>query len=130
MDPSPKILYWGFNSDEKDKFEQFLQGLSAPQTMVIEHDQGHLLVHEILFSDKRGDEPLDPDEKILLFFNVPAQVIHKIMNEVKKVGLFQPIFAMVTRENIAWKFSDLVDHLRKEHEFVQKKMKEKKRGKH
>jgi hypothetical protein len=130
MDPSPKILFWGFSADEKGKFDKFLQGLSAPQTMVIEPDQGLLLVHEILFSDKRGDEPLDPDEKILLFFNVPAQVIHKIMNEVKKTNLPQPIFAMVTRENIAWKFSDLVDHLRKEHEFVQKKMKEKKRGKH
>ena len=50
------------------------------------------------------------------------------MNEAKKKELPLPIFAMVTRENISWKFSDLVDHLKKEHEFVQKKLKEKKEG--
>ncbi|MGD0822344.1 MAG: DUF3783 domain-containing protein [Desulfomonilia bacterium] len=129
MDTSPKILFWGFNSDEKDRFNKFLQGLAAPQTVVIDPDQGHLLVHEILFSDKREEEPLDSDEKIMFFFNVPAEVIHKIMNEAKKKELPLPIFAMVTRENISWKFSDLVDHLKKEHEFVQKKLKEKKRRK-
>ncbi len=130
MDTSPKILFWGFSNDEKDKFNLFLEGLSAPETRVIDPEQGHLLVHEILFSDKKGEDPLDPEEKILLFFNVPAQSIHKVMNEVKKSDLLKPIFAMVTRENIAWKFSDLVEHLRKEHEFMQKKINEKKRGKH
>ena len=126
MDTSPKILFWGFNSNERDRYDNFIHGLAALQTALIEPDQGHLLVHEILFSDKRGEESLDSDEKIMLFFNVPGEVIQKIMNEAKKNELPLPIFAMVTRENISWKFSDLVDHLKKEHEFIQKKLKEKK----
>ncbi len=130
MDASPKVLYWGFTGEEMDKFNQLLEGLSAPPAVVINPDQGHLLVHEILFSERKGEESLEPDEKVLLFFNVPAQVIHKVMNEVKKAELVRPIFAMVTRENITWRFSELVEHLRKEHEFIQKKMNQKKRGKH
>jgi len=130
MDTSPKILFWGLSGQEKDEYNLFLEGISAPGTEVIEPNQGHLLVHEILFSDKKGEEPLDPQEKILLFFNVPAQSIHKVMNEIKRTDLVRPIFAMVTRENITWKFSELVEHLRKEHAFMQKKIKDGKRGKH
>ena len=34
MDASPKVLYWGFTGEEMDKFNQLLEGLSAPPAVV------------------------------------------------------------------------------------------------
>jgi len=130
MDTSPRILMWGFSSEEKDRFDTFLKEICASPTVQIEPDQGPLPVHEILFSDKRAEEMFISDQKVLLFFNVPAEVIHGIMAGAKKKDLPRPIYAMVTKENIEWSFSDLVEHLTKEHEFMQKKLKERREGKH
>ncbi len=124
MDTSPRIYYWGFTPDELLLFDAFLQEFSAPQGLVIEPEHGHLTVHEILFSEKKAGEKLVPDEKVLLFFNVPAEFIQKIMKGAKTRDVSQPIYAMVTRENVAWKFSELVDHLKKEHAFMQKRLRE------
>lgn len=126
MDTSPRIFYWGLTPDERQRFDAFLQELSAPQGLVIEPGHAGLTVHEILFSEKKAGEELVPAEKVLLFFNVPAEFIQKIMKGAKTRDVPQPIYAMVTRENIAWKFSDLVEHLNKEHAFVQKRLKEQK----
>jgi hypothetical protein len=125
MDTSPRILQWGFSAEENEKLDAFLQELSAPPLVTIDPDQGHLAVHEILFSDKRSMGRFISDQKVVLFYNVPPEVIHRIMSESKKRDLPKPIYAMVTRENITWNFSDLVAHLKKEHEFVQKRLKEK-----
>lgn len=124
MDTSPRIYYWGFTPEELLLFDAFLQEFSPPQCFVIEPGHAHLTVHEILFSDRKTGEELVPDEKVLLFFNVPAEFIQKVMRSAKTRDVPQPIYAMVTRENIAWRFSDLVDHLKKEHAFVQKRLKE------
>jgi hypothetical protein len=123
MDTSPRIYYWGFTPEELLLFDEFLQEFSPPQSLVIEPRHGHLTLHEILFSEKEDGEELVPDEKVLLFFNVPAEFIQKVMKGAKTREVPQPIYAMVTRENVAWKFSDLVDHLKKEHEFVQRRLK-------
>ena len=130
MDTSSKILLWGFSDDEKVRLDSFFKEISVQQGIVIEENQGHLTVNDILFSDKRAEDEFIADQKMLLFFNMPAEIIKKIMTETKKKGLPQPIYAMVTPENINWKFSDLVDHLRKEHEFIQNKLKERKDEKH
>jgi len=121
MDTSPRIYYWGFTPEELLLFDAFLQEFSPPQSLVIEPEHGHLTVHEILFSEKKAGEELVPDEKVMLFFNVPAELIQQIMKGAKTRDVPRPIYAMVTKENIAWKFSDLVDHLKKEHEFMQRR---------
>jgi hypothetical protein len=130
MNASSSILLWGFNHDEKERFDAFLLEISVPACVVIEENQGYLTVNDILFSSKRAEEKINADQRVVLFFNIPAEVIKKVMTETKKRSLPQPIYAMVTPENINWKFNDLVDHLKKEHEFIQKKLREKKEGKH
>ena len=130
MDTSPKILLWGFSDDEKTRFDLFLQGLITLGSIAIEPDQGDLLVHDILFSDKRTQDSFPSDHKVVLFFNVPGEIIQKIMREAKKKDLSQPIYAMVTQENIDWRFRDLVDHLAKEHKYIQNRVKERKEGRH
>lgn len=130
MDTTPRILYWGFTAEEKDRFDSFIHGIQTTRTLQIEPDQGNLPVHEVLFTDKRDQEPLVRDQKVLLFFNIPAEMIHRVMREAKGKDLPQPIYAMVTKENISWRFCDLVDHLVKEHEFVQRRLKERGEGTH
>jgi hypothetical protein len=130
MDTNPKILLWGFSNDEKVMLDSLFQEIAAPQGIMIEENQGHLTVNDVLFSDKRTEDKFISDQKVLLFFNMPAELIKKIMTETKKRVLPQPIFAMVTPENINWEFSDLVDHLKKEHEFIQRRFRERKEGKH
>jgi len=126
MDTSPRILLWGYREDEKEKLDSFLQEISSHPIVLIRENQGYLTVHEILFTDESSEETFQADQHIVLFFNVPAESIKKIMTEAKKKDLPKPIYAMVTRENINWNFNDLVDHLKKEHEFMQKRFKEKK----
>jgi hypothetical protein len=126
MDTSPRILLWGYSNNEKERLDSFLQEISGPPSVIIEENQGYLTVHEILFSEEPSGEVFPSDQHIVLFFNVPAESIKKIMTEAKKKDLPKPIYAMVTRENINWVFNDLVDHLIKEHEFMQKRFREKK----
>ena len=126
MDTSPRILLWGYSDSEKERVDSFLQELSGPPTVTIPEIRGYLTVHEILFTDESAGKVFPADQHVVLFFNVPAELIKKIMTEAKKKDLPKPIYAMVTRENINWNFNDLIDHLKKEHEFMQKKFKEKK----
>jgi hypothetical protein len=126
MDTSSRILLWGYSDEEKEKLDSFLQEISGPPSVEIPENRGYLTVQEILFTDESSGEAFQADGHIVLFFNVPAESIRKIMTETKKKDLPKPIYAMVTRENINWNFNDLVDHLKKEHEFMQKKFREKK----
>jgi hypothetical protein len=126
MDTSSRILLWGYSNSEKERMDAFLQELSGPLAVIILENQGYLTVHEILFTEESAGEVFPADQHVVLFFNVPGESIKRIMTEAKKRDLPKPIYAMVTRENINWNFNDLVDHLKKEHEFMQKKFKERK----
>mgnify|MGYP001013737593 FL=1 len=128
MDTSPRVYLWGFTPAEKEHFDAFLEEMGAPCATGIDPVHANLTVHEILFSEKTEADPVEPDTKVVLFFNVPAETIHKVMRGAKNRDLPQTIYAMVTRENIAWRFTDLVDHLKREHEFVQRRMRERTRG--
>ena len=127
MDSSPRILLWNYSYEEMLAVDLLLQTVSAPLLQAIERDQGNLPVHEILFTDKRSDKPFSCDEKVMLFFNVPAKTIHDVMDVMKEGSLPRPIYAAVTRESIEWTFSDLVDHLVKERDFIRKRMEEEKK---
>ncbi|HOJ14184.1 MAG TPA: DUF3783 domain-containing protein [Deltaproteobacteria bacterium] len=124
MDMTPRVYVWGFTDDERSRFSTFVSEMGVSRCEAIEPDQGNLMVHEILFSDKTGPEPLQVDAKVVLFFNCQAETIHAIMKNAKTRDLPQPIYAMVTRENVDWRFGDLVEHLKKEHEFVLRRMRQ------
>ncbi|HHO76955.1 MAG TPA: DUF3783 domain-containing protein [Deltaproteobacteria bacterium] len=124
MDLGPCVLLWNYSVEEILKIDQFFQEIGAPQACVIEIDQGHLLVHEILFTDKRSREEFACDEKIMLFYNTPADMVHTIMSKTKNTDLPRPIYAMITEQSIEWKFSYLAGHLIKERDFFMKKKKQ------
>jgi len=123
MDQGPRILLWNYTVEEMLQIDRFFQEIGAPSACVIEKDQGHLLVHEILFTDKRAEEGFSCDEKIMLFYNTPAEIIHTVMSRSKNMELPRPIYAMVTEQSIQWKFSYLADHLIKERDFMNSRKK-------
>jgi hypothetical protein len=127
MDASPKILLWNYSYEEMLQMDHLFQEVGAPEAKAIEKEQGELPVHEILFTDAKADEEFSCDEKIVLFFNVPAPMIHTLMRETKNLDMPRPIFAVVTPQSIEWKFSELVEHLVKERDFIQKRKSEEKK---
>ncbi len=129
MDLSPRVLLWNYSMEEMLRIDHFFQEISAPPACVIEKDQGYLPVHEILFMQNKAEEEFICDEKIMLFFNVPAETIQAVMHEAKSRDLPRPIYAVVTKQSIEWKFSDLADHLVKERDHMNsRKKKEKNKG--
>lgn len=129
MNTSPRVLLWNYTYEEMLTLDVFFQAVGAPEAQVIEPDQGNLLVHEILFTGKRSDQAYACDEKIMLFYQVEAPVIHRVMREANDWSLPQPIYAVVTRQSIEWTFSELAGHLIKERDFFRKKTAEQKQKK-
>ncbi len=121
MNTSPRVLLWNYTYEEMLTLDGFFQAVGAPEVQVIEPDQGNLPVHEILFTDKKSDQAYACDEKIMLFYQVEAPVIHRVMREAKDWSLPQPIYAVVTKQSMEWTFSELAGHLIKERDFFRKK---------
>lgn len=115
---SPTILIWHYSDEETERLNRFFCEIDVPEALSIAGHQGHLLVHEILFGEKRSEEEFCCDEKVMLFYNLPAQDIHAVMQQSRDRDLPRPIYAMVTEQNIAWRFSDLVEHLIEERDFI------------
>jgi hypothetical protein len=121
MDASPKILLWNYSVEEMIELDQLFERVGAPEVKPVEKDQGELPVHELLFTDNRCGTEFTCDERVMLFFNVAPHMIHTIMQETKNIEVPRPIFAVVTPQSIEWKFSELVDHLVRERDFIRKK---------
>jgi len=126
MNTNPRVLLWNYTYEEMLILDRFFQAVGAPEAQVIEPGQGNLSVHDILFTDKRSDQAYVCDEKIMLFYQVEAPVIHRVMREAKDWNLPQSIYAVVTKQSIEWAFSELAEHLIKERDFFKKKTDEQK----
>lgn len=123
-DVSPRILLWGYTHEEMAELDRFFESIGAPDVQMIESDQGSLPVEEILSAGSRSGQEFSCDEKVMLFFNIPATTIHTLIREAKKWNLPTPIYAVVTEQSIHWTFAELVDHLIKERDFIRKRMAE------
>ena len=66
MDTNPKILVWNLSDEEMRLFGLFLRDIDGPSLEKIRRDQGHLLVREILFTDKVSSDEFDSNEKVVL----------------------------------------------------------------
>ncbi|RLA98915.1 MAG: hypothetical protein DRG37_05835 [Deltaproteobacteria bacterium] len=118
MDTNPKILVWNLSDEEMRLFGLFLKDIDGPRLEQIRRDQGHLLVREILFTDKVSSDEFDSNEKVVLFYNVQAEMVQKVVAGIRESeDLPRPIFAVVTQHSIDWKFSHLVEELVKERDY-------------
>jgi hypothetical protein len=128
MDASPKILLWNYSYEELLEMDRLFQEVGAPEAKPVEKNQGGLPVRAILSTDATCSDEFSCDEKVMLFFNVPAPMIHTLMQETKGLDIPRPIFAVVTPQSIEWTFSELVEHLIKERDYIQKRTAEEKKG--
>ena len=124
MGVAPRLLVWNYSDIEKHAFDLFLEEIAAPPAVSIEKDQGHLVVNDIIFTDKKSEENFECDEKLVLFYNVPQDMIRRVIEGNKARDLPRPIFALVTQYSIDWEFSHLVEELTKEREFFRNRGKQ------
>ncbi len=111
MDKKPRLLVWNYTREEKDKLDALLGEIGAPFASAITSDQGHLPLKTIIHTDGHGQEILQSDEKVLLFYNIPEKGVFLLINLFKKEDLPRPIYAVVTPHSIDWPFSRLLEHL-------------------
>lgn len=113
---SPRLLLWNYSDEEKIQMDQFLAEVQAPPAFAIRKNQGYLPLQEIIHFDKNGDQEFDCDEKVALFYNIPAKGISFLIDQSKQRQLPRPIYAAVTEESIHWSFHELVQELVQERE--------------
>ncbi len=121
MDKEPRLLCWSYSREEKSRLDALLKEIGAPPAHDIEKTQGCLTLRSIIdgvgeagkAADPDGSlAPLDSDEKVLLFYNIPQKGVFILLNLFKKeAGLPRPIYAMVTEHSIDWPFHQLLEHL-------------------
>lgn len=124
MNGAPRLLVWNYTDEEKAALDRLLKDVEAPPAVTIAKDQGHLLVKEIVHTDKHADEEFECDEKIVLFYNIPPKGMSLLIDLAKKRHLPYPIYAAVTEHSIEWPFSELAEHLIEEREEFRKRVAE------
>ncbi|SHG26592.1 protein of unknown function [Desulfacinum infernum DSM 9756] len=124
MDGSPRLLVWNFTAEEKERLDRMLEMVKAPPAHTIAPERGHLVVRDILHTEKTADEPFRCDEKIVLFYNIPQKGIFFLIQKFKDAGLPKPIFAVVTEHSIEWPFSKLAEHLVEERDAMRRPQEE------
>ncbi len=122
MDKKPGLLVWNFTLEEKGKLDAVLKQIGAPGASSIDGDQGYLTLKEIIHTGAHGSDPLESDEKVLLFYNIPQKGVFLLMNVFKKEDLPRPIYAVVTEHSIQWPFAELLDHLVRERDNAEKRV--------
>ncbi len=122
MNGAPRLLVWNYTAEEKATLDQLLKDVAAPPAATIERNQGHLLLKDIVHTDKRAEGAFECDEKIVLFYNIPPKGISFLIDASKKRSLPRPIYAAVTEHSIEWPFSELAAHLIEEREEFRKRV--------
>jgi hypothetical protein len=115
MAEDPKLLVWGYTREEVLTLNSFLQEMGAPPAILINPEQGRLTLRQIIHGELSG-EPLQLEERVILFDNVPNRGVQFLISALKAVPLHSPIYAVVTEHSIEWPFHELVQHLVKERE--------------
>ncbi|MDA8308110.1 MAG: DUF3783 domain-containing protein [Deltaproteobacteria bacterium] len=121
MDKEPRLLVWNYTLEEKEKLDALLKEIGAPPASAIDSTRGHLSLREIIHTDAHGQDKLESDEKVLLFYNIPEKGVFLLINIFKKTDLPHPIYAVVTKHSIEWPFSKLLEHLISERDNAEKR---------
>ena len=114
MDSNPRVLTW--NLADAPGWTELLVASGAPAPRAVNTEFGQAFVHELLFETALPGPGLVSAERLVLFFNVEADVIRAVMRAAREAGLARPIYATVTETSIEWRFRDLLEHLVEERE--------------
>jgi hypothetical protein len=111
MEDQSKLLVWNYSETEKERLDAVLKQIGAPPAMAIAPGQGRLKVGDIIDGSTPDGEPLESDERVILFHQIPQKGILFLIDYFKQTDLPRPIYAVVTEHSIQWPFHELLEHL-------------------
>jgi hypothetical protein len=120
MAEEPKLLVWNYTVEEKAGLDALLRELGAPGAISIDRVQGYLTLREILHTNARCEKEYASEEKVVLFHNIPQKGVFFLIDALGHSDLPRPIYAVVTEHSIEWPFSELLEHLVREREEMEK----------
>ncbi|KOF56171.1 MULTISPECIES: DUF3783 domain-containing protein [Clostridium] len=118
MENNSKILIYGYTEEEIQKIKDLLHKNRMPDLLVINKNMSQMKICDIL----KGLEILTydvklPDEKLVLFNNVPDKKIDKGIQIIKDISDKRPIFAQVTPVSQNWSLKYLIEHMIEERQW-------------
>jgi hypothetical protein len=111
MNDKAKILIFGFSAEEQRLIDEHLVALGIPAPTRLEKRHGKVVIGDILRQGKIGEEELDCDERLVLFFNLSDGGVRSLIQVFKSIEIPKPIFAVVTETSITWTLEQLMSHL-------------------
>jgi hypothetical protein len=120
MEDQSKLLVWNYSESEKQRLDAILKEIGAPSAVAIAPGQGRHRLGDIIGGSTPDGEPLESDEKVILFHQVPQKGILFLIDYFKRTDLPRPIYAVVTEHSIQWPFHELLEHLIEERDRMER----------
>lgn len=118
LDNNSKVLIYGYNEEEIQKIKDLFDKNKMPVLLIANENMANMKVCDILkgFEILTYDVKL-PDEKLVLFNNVPDKKIDKGIQLIKNISSKKPIFAQVTPVSQNWSLKYLIEHMIEERQW-------------
>jgi hypothetical protein len=111
MSNKARILTFGYTDSEQKCIEERLAEIGVPPPTRLEKRHGSVVIGDILLQGAIGNEELDCQERLVLFYNLSDGGVRSLMQVFKSLEIPKPIFAIVTQTSITWTLQKLMDHL-------------------
>lgn len=118
MENNSKVLIYGYNEEEIQSIKDLFSKNNMPRIIVANGNMAKMKICDIL----KGLEILTydvklPDEKLVLFNNVPDKKVDKGIQIMKNISSKKPIFAQVTPVSQNWSLKYLIEHMIEERQW-------------
>ncbi len=118
---APIIISYGLNEKEIEKVDLIAKEVNAKHKAVFDdslNEQIGYLCGFKSFEKSKEESVKSSDGKCLIFSGILQKNVSAILKAIKAEQLDIPLKAMVTPANQSWKLFDLIEELKKEHEFM------------
>jgi hypothetical protein len=110
-DLKARVYLYGYAAEQKEAISRRFAELSIPEPVEIRPNQTDVVLEDILMRGAEGDAVHSWDERLVLFAGISDRGVQSLMQVVKALDVPRPIFAVVTKHSIRWRFRELMDHL-------------------
>jgi len=110
-DLKARVYLYGYTTHEKARIARRFCELSIPDPVEIKPTQTDVVLEDVLIRGAEGGEVHGWDERLVLFAGTSDKGVQSLMQVIKGLDIPRPIFAVVTKYSIRWRFSELMDHL-------------------
>lgn len=118
---TPIIISYGLNEKEMEKIDLIAKKVNVKHKAVFDdclNEQIGYLCEFKSFEKSKEQSIQTGNGKCIIFSGILQKNISAILKEIKVEQLDIPLKAMVTPANQSWKLFELIEELKKEHEFM------------